>query len=295
MATQVLATEVTGNTNAVTSEKSKNLNLKARAYLLTLNEISKYETLINEIKKLKSVDYFISSQETAPTTGHEHIHIYVHYTTPYKLNKKILATGVHVDVCRGSPKQNIAYVKKEGNIIEEFGNEPKQGSITTIGELKEIKKIDDVPVNMLNTWMKVQPTKIKKSEWMKKVEVHYICGPSGIGKSTLAQELADDEFDEVKFVNGFWSPCSGTGCCIYDDFRSSHMTASEFINFIDYRSHNLNVKGGTVRNNYTKIIITSIQTIDELYSNMPSEAKQQWIRRMIVHNLYPESSIELAD
>ena len=73
------------------------------------------------------------------------------------------------------------------------------------------------------------------------------------------------------------------------------MTASEFINFIDYRSHNLNVKGGTVRNNYTKIIITSIQSIDELYSNMPSEAKQQWIRRMIIHNLYPESSIELAD
>ena len=127
------------------------------------------------------------------------------------------------------------------------------------------------------------------------MQVHYIYGPSGSGKSTLAQELADDEFDEVKYVNGFWTPCEGTGCCIYDDFRSSHMPASEFINFIDYRSHNLNVKGGTIRNNYTKIIITSIQRPEDLYTNMPAEAKEQWMRRLIFHSLFNDHVDNEAD
>lgn len=289
MTSEVMTSLPSGNTNTEVSEK--NLNFRARAFLLTLNEISKFDFLLEQIDKLKSCDYYIAAQETAPTTGHEHIHMYIHFESNYKLNKKILSTGVHVDISRGSPKQNIEYVKKDGNILVEHGTEPHQGKLT-VGELQELKK-NDVPAHLYNIWQKVQPTKIKKSEWNKNVEVHYICGPSGIGKSNLAQELADDEFDEVKFVNGFWSPCSGEGCCIYDDFRSSHMPASEFINFIDYRTHNLNVKGGTVRNKYTKIIITSIQTIDELYSNMPSEAKEQWKRRMIIHDLTPTNNVEI--
>ena len=50
------------------------------------------------------LDYLISAKEKAPTTGHEHIHIYIHFESSYKLSKKILSTGVHVDICRGSPK-----------------------------------------------------------------------------------------------------------------------------------------------------------------------------------------------
>lgn len=40
------------------------------------------------------------------------------------------------------------------------------------------------------------------------MKVYYISGPSGAGKSLKAKELLIEhnyeEFDEVKFVNGFW-------------------------------------------------------------------------------------------
>lgn len=282
-----MTTELSGNTTPSSS------NFRGRAFQFTLNQIEKFDVLISELTRLKSCDYIIACKEIAPTTNHEHIHCYAHFESAYKLNKHIVEIGAHIEVCRGTPQENIAYIKKDGNIIFERGDEPHQGRPCTIRELKTLPK-DEVPPMMFKTWQAVQSTKIKKSDWRKNVEVHYICGPSGIGKSNLAEELADDEFDEVKFVNGFWSPCSGDGCCIYDDFRSSHMPASEFINFIDYRTHNMNVKGGTVRNNYTKIIITSIQTIDELYSNMPSEAKEQWKRRMIIHDLTPTNNIDIS-
>ena len=64
------------------------------------------------------------------------------------------------------------------------------------------------------------------------------------------------------------------------DFRASHMTPSEFINFIDYRTHMLNIKGGSVRNGYTKIIITSIQSPFDIYSKFPEEGRKQWLRRL---------------
>lgn len=243
----------------------------------------------------KGCKYLVTCEDLTKDNQY-HGHAFIYFNNPRSMSaiKKLFGNDCHLKKifnnsgCIKYVKGEIGDERKVKTNILEHGSIPNDNGCHTIGELKKMS-LDDVPPQYYNVWQKLQPTKIKKSEWSKKVEVHYICGPSGIGKSNLAAELADDEFDEVKFVNGFWSPCSGTGCCIYDDFRSSHMTASEFINFIDYRSHNLNVKGGTVRNNYTKIIITSIQTIDELYSNMPSEAKQQWIRRMIVHNLYPES------
>ena len=275
MATEVTTTEPAGNTKLPV--------FKSRAFLFTLNQVEKYNELKTQITKLQSCDYFIAAKEIAPTTGHEHIHVYAHFSTPYKLNKKILSIGAHIDICKGSPKQNIQYVKKDGDVLDEIGTAPQQGKTHTVGELKEINDPSILNSYEYRTWLAIKnaPQKIKKSEWNKTVKVIYIFGPSGIGKSTKAYDLAPDEFEEVKYINGFWNGCvDGTGCCIYDDFRDSHMKASEFINFIDYRVHNLNVKGGNVKNKYDLIIITSIQSPHEIYNNVTEEQKTQWLRRM---------------
>lgn len=276
-----MTTQGSGNTKP-------SLDLKARSFQLTLNQVEKYDQLKSEFDKLKSCTYFLSAKEVAPTTGHEHIHIYAHFKTPYKLNKKILSTGVHVEICRASPKQNIEYIKKDGNIIDEIGEVPHQGQQYTVKDLAEMDTPDELDWRIHNTWQKIHsaPKKIKKTEWLKEVEVIYIWGPSGAGKSAMAQQYADDEFDLVKHTNEFWNGVvDGKGCCIYDDFRDSHMKASEFINFIDYRVQLMNIKGGCVKNNYSKIIITSIQSPEEIYRNMGSEPRQQWIRRMRIYHI----------
>ena len=275
-----MATEASGNTTPSA--------LKSRAFLFTINEIEQWPKLQQLLENLKSCDYVIASHENAPTTGHEHIHCYAHFSTPYRLSQRFFNLRIHVDKCRGTPKQCIDYVSKDGDIIYERGEKPHQGQALTVGDLMEIDDPKCLSWNQLHVWNQLHPQKIKKSEWHKDVKVYYIYGPSGIGKSLKAQELADDEFDEVKFVNGFYVGISdGTGCCIYDDFRPSQMPAAEFINFIDYNVHNLNVKGGNVKNKYTKIIITSIISPHLIYNNMPEEAKQQWLRRIECINLSP--------
>lgn len=237
--------------------------------------------------------YIVACKEKAPTTGHEHIHCYVHYNQSKQLSIKKL-NGAHVEICRGSPKQNIEYIKKDGNVILEEGEVPKQGN-RTCKELLEMTKdeLNNCDVSTLKeyniafkaneNYNKIH-TKTKVLDWYKPVRVYWIQGPSGIGKSRRAVEImcdnGIDEFDEVKHKGEFWHGTSGEGCCVYDDFRDSHMKASEFINFIDYNVHNLNIKGGSVRNKYTLIIITTVQDIDSIYANLDDEPRQQWLRRI---------------
>lgn len=126
--------------------------------------------------------------------------------------------------------------------------------------------ISECPVHLYNIKQKIdmqRNNKIKVEEWHKEITVYYVCGPSGCGKSKWVRdwciEHQIEEIEEIKCTNGYWNGIGdGHGVAVYDDFRDSHMSASEFINFIDYNVHNLNVKGGYVKNMYSTIIITSI-------------------------------------
>lgn len=289
-----------GNTNSV-----KSLNLKSKSFQFTINEIEKYNTLIEIIKNLKSCDYYISCLEEAPTTGHKHIHMYVHFKYTYKISKRILDLGVHIEICKGSPKQNIEYIEKDGNILDEFGIRPKQG-MRTVGELRNIKDPDDLNWNEYNTWVKIHNTEdndIDINDIFKDIKVYYIFGPSGIGKSKKAFEICKDlgynKINLISYENGFWNGVnSNSKVAIYDEFRDSSMKPSEFIKFIDYNKHHLNIKGGSILNNYELIIITSVQNPEYIYSNVGDEPRRQWLRRMEVIDMRPklkDNDIDIED
>ena len=73
---------------------------------------------------------------------------------------------------------------------------------------------------------------------------------------------------------------------VYGYFRDTDLPCRDFINFIDYNIHHLNVKGGSVQNRYKYIIINSIFSPEQLYSKLQSdEPKKQWLRRMVVKRI----------
>lgn len=287
MTPEVVTPEVPGNTKAGTTGA-----IKARAFQFTLNQVGKYYELLEDLTNLKTMDYLISCEEEAPTTGHKHIHIYAHFRDKYRLSKKIMSHGAHIEICKGSPKQNIEYIRKDGKILDEIGEVPHQGA-RTVKELKEIDNPDELNWNEYNTWKKLkseEANEIKITDWYKPdIKVTYIWGDSGVGKSKYAKDKCIEEgIDTVNVVkhNGdFWIGVGNAKCAIYDDFRPSDMKPSEFINFIDYNKHTLNIKGGSRQNEYTRIFITSVIDPQYMYSGMVSdEPRKQWMRRMeIIH------------
>lgn len=276
------------------SGNTKPSAFRARSFQFTLNQVEKYETLKEMLTNLKSCDYFLSSHEIAPTTNHEHIHIYVHFSQPYKISQKIMNIGAHIEICRGSPKQNIDYIKKDGNILDEIGEPPHQGYAHTIKELKEMdidevdphiykikKQIDqqqkdlDVFQNMLS--------EIEMDE-LKGPEVIYITGDSGKGKTYKAYKMALNKYPKEKIGkltinNDFVDVINeNADCYVIEEFRSSQMKASDFLQLTDKYGYRVNIKGGFLTLRPKCIIICSIIRPEELYRN--DEINEQFLRRI---------------
>lgn len=273
----------------------------SKAFLLTLNEISNYEKVHNYILGLKTLNYYIATKEIAPTTGHEHIHIYMQCTTNIRLSLKKLC-GAHIDKCFGSPQQNLDYIhkvkepEKRGIIFDEWGEVKLKGG-NTIKDVESMSKDErkDLPIQYYKI---VKQIELEENNdipiddlYKPDVKVTYIWGPSEMDKTKdaiqMIKDAGYDKLNMVKYEDGFWHGIGKCEACLYDDFRDSHMRASEFINFIDYNVHPMNVKGGTHLNKFKFIVITSVQDPNLLYENLTSkcdEPKRQWLRRMkIIH------------
>lgn len=189
-------------------------------------------------------------------------------------------------------------------LIDEQGEFLKQGGYS-VQALLECDRVEDLPdYRMVNTWYKLKYNRpMKVRERRKSVEVYYIQGPSGIGKTNKAMDIAE-EFEElwetftdwIKYENSFYSGITGHArIAIYDDFRPSDMKAKEFVNLIDYNKHNLNVKGGGFVNNYNLIIITSVVKLSTIYKNIESdEPRRQWERRVKVIDMYPPERVHIG-
>ena len=272
------------------SDVEPRFNLNAKHFQLTLNQPEHYEEVKDYLTKLKQFRYLISCKETAPTTGKEHMHIYVQFSGPQRLSIK-KCKGAHIERCFGTPEQNKAYIEK-GEIIDEigfFGTNAKT-RFPTYNQVKAMsrKEREELPFQYYNLIKKLNTEEDNVMDvediYKPDVKVFYFYGPSGIGKSKNAIELIKKygtKFDELKYENGFWLGYGQGEIALYDDWRDTHMKASEFINFIDYYIHNMNVKGGCEKNKYKVIVITSIQSPWEIYQTQP-ELQEQWLRRMTI-------------
>lgn len=288
MTTEDMTTEALGNTIAKASKK-----IQARAFQFTLNQVEKYEDIKNDLIKLKTCDYLLSCEEEAPTTGHKHIHIYAHFSHPYRLSKKILNYKAHIEICKGSPKENIKYIEKNGNILDEIGERPRQG-IKTVKELRETN-IDDIDPHLYNIKCKIDDKKneedqffnmldeIEKDE-LKGPEIIYICGDSGKGKTYKAYKIALSKFEKkdigkLTIENNFIQITNERAkCYIIEEFRPSQIKAASFLQLTDKYGYTCNIKGSFKSIRPQCIIIASIIKPEDLYKN--EEINKQFTRRI---------------
>jgi len=287
--------------------------MSSRNFILTLNAatLEFYADVIQYLKSLCGLNYLLVTEHLGQEN--KHYHVYVQYERSKKLSIKKLH-GAHIEKCFGSAKANIQYLKAEDEkhkqlgvtavIIEEEGRPVMKGGDYSVAYLKDISDEEDMPdYRMYNTWKRLKrDTKVVKAkDFRKNVKVYWIQGPSGVGKTNKAIELAS-EFEETlecgtdfKFVNGFYLGTTSTArVAIYDDFRDSHMKPSEFINLIDYNKHWMNIKGDSILNNYNVVIITIVQKFNKIFRNVDDEPRAQWERRVQVIDMFPPERVSIG-
>ena len=276
------------------NNNNKISKLKSRNFLFTLNQIEKYNELLEIIKNVKYCDYYISCSGEAPTTGHKYIHLYTHFSNGFRITKQILDLKVHIEVCRGSPKQNIDFIESKGNILDEYGIRPIH-NIKTIGDLKKIKDPSELNWRMRKTWYEIQDKDVDieefgkmlnniKNDKFENIEVYYIFGPSKVNKLDEALKIIKEH--ENKFGNAEFSYVSHKGkywngleydckIALYENFRDKDVDLDEFIHFIDSYKQQLEIKQGYMTNNYELVIITSVQNPKDIYKEYPEEDRQR--------------------
>lgn len=272
---------------------------KSRCYILTLWQ----ET----VKHFEKAVYEIWCDDESKD-GKHHMHHVIYFKNPISFNTiKKAYPKAHIEPAR-NVYDAIHYIKdnKKGKKynIQELGNEPKDTRFKSVAELKDVKDPEELDWKQFNTWQRIHANdEVDVEDLAKDVEVYYISGPSGSGKTERAKQIIRENKEKygtklsmVKHTNEFWMGVgSGRNIALYDDFRDSHMKASEFINFIDYNRHPMNIKGGSCTNDYQLIIITSVQPLCNIYRKMQGEPRQQWLRRVTEIQLGDYGTIAPSD
>lgn len=267
-------------------------NTKARAYQLTLNDVSKINELKENIMSYKSLRYLmIGAIEKAPSTGHEHVHIYAYFKTPLKLSIK-KCCGAHIEPTKGTFNDNFEYLTKEGPLTFEWGEKPHQG-LKTVKELRELD-VDEIPPQYYNIKMKLDQKKHDEEVFfnmldeiendnLKAPNIIYITGGTGKGKTYSAYKMALKEFKKeeigkITLKNDFFDIVNESAkCYVIEEFRPSQIKASDFLQLTDKYGYRCNIKGGFITLRPEKIIICSIIPPEQIYKE---EVNKQFMRRI---------------
>lgn len=296
-----LGTSTSGNTKAEVPRKARN-------YLVTSYERDGFQLKMPEKPQ---ISYLVECEDSTED-GLWHMHAFIYFTNPVAMAsvKKIFGKTCHVE----RPQYNslaIEYVKglrpgegktmddiRKHNILE-FGEAPMDNGVNrTVADLKNLDDPSELEWRQYNTWERIhkRPQKMSTKEWYKgqPTVIYFYASTSGSGKTKAIVDWLEthhiEEFDEIKHIGDFWHGVTdGEGVAVYDDFRPAHMHPSEFINLIDYHVHNLNVKGGSVKNKYHTILISSIVDPHYMYISQSAEAREQWLRRMQIINVDPDN------
>lgn len=267
-------------------------NTKARAYQLTLNDVSKINELKENIMSYKSLRYLmIGAIEKAPSTGHEHVHIYAYFKTPLKLSIK-KCCGAHIEPTKGTFNDNFEYLTKDGPLTFEWGEKPHQG-LKTVKELRELN-VDEIPPQYYNIKMKLDQKKHDEEVFfnmldeiendnLKAPNIVYITGGTGKGKTYSAYKMALKEFKKeeigkITLKNDFFDIVNESAkCYVIEEFRPSQIKASDFLQLTDKYGYRCNIKGGFITLRPEKIIICSIIPPEQIYKE---EVNKQFMRRI---------------
>lgn len=257
-----------------------------RVFLLTLNVVERWPRLF-EYLQTRNIAYLYAGFEKAPTTGHEHIHVFVMYTCRVRLSKVNLE-GARVDIVTKTWWNALQYVKK-GEKVAEKGTEPIRSVVPKGLTIKDVMEMDEAQLVDLkassfnyvrNIRSELLNTQLRKNRHAAPIEFEWIYGPTGSGKSRKAFE---EGATPIQYTNGFFTDWAGSKVLVLEEFRGE-IPYRLMLELTD-RYHGyyaLNIKGGFRVLDIDKLIVTSPYRPEECYKQQvqKTDSIQQLMRRI---------------
>lgn len=284
---------------------SEKTSWKARRFLITLNEVEAWDRLKAYLIS-RPYQYIVAAYEEAPTTLHEHMHIFIIYKKATELAKSKME-GAHVDIVRGTNEQARDYTKKEDHIIFEDGECPEDRKTTTEKKGLSIKDVEDTPWEELKLqrasafryFRDIKSEQIneraRERRCFKPIEFYWFHGPTGTGKSRAAFE---EGAYPVIYNNGFFSDWGENRILVIEETRGE-IPYAKLLQLADgyHGYYAFNIKGGQRILDIDKLIVTSPLRPEECYPRQcqKRDSIQQLMRRVTKLVFFNEHGEQLEE
>ena len=283
---------------------------QSRKFLLTINNPESagmtHEEIIDRAQKFNP-DYFCLADEIgASGTYHTHLYLYSHSPMRFETLKKRFPTA-HIDKAAGSSQSNRDYIRKEGKwadtdkadtrvegTFKEFGTIPDESEEKSPKMAQLMKYIEDGLTNV--EILQIDPSygfKIREMDQLRqqllndryirenrKVNVHYIYGDSGTGKTRSIYEKypATDICRITSYPprgNVLFDSYKGQPVLVFEEFHSQ-ISISDMLNYLDIYPVMLPARYYDRVACYTTVYITSNIPLEEQYPDIQKCKLETW-------------------
>lgn len=208
----------------------------------------------------------------------------------------------HFELCFGSEYDNDKYCTKDNKYIK-IGKFITQGARTDLEAVKNDiqagKSLKYIADNYFSAWVRYKNS-FKEYKMMcdqekrkldRKINVEYVYGKTGTGKTHYAVNKTKDSFKIEGGSLNWWDGYNGEKTLIIDEYNND-VPVTKMLNLLDKYTLRLDVKNSFTYANWENVIITSNLTPEQLHENCKFEHKQALLRRIntITHLKNPEVS-----
>jgi len=284
-------------------------NTQSRKWALTINNPQDcgltHETMA-ETLSLFMPDYFCLADEIA-STGTFHTHIFLYSQSPIRFTTvKNRFPTAHIEKAYGSAKENRDYIRKEGKWAEDKkaetsveGSFMEWGSLPNEGEEKDpkmFKLLQSVKDGLSTTEIidetpsfafKSRDIDVLRQTYLaeryrrenRQIEVHYLFGASGSGKTRSIYEKhpAEDICRVTDYSrNGVrFDAYTGQDVLVFEEF-SSQVPIEDMLNYLDIYPLNLPARYSDRVACFTKVYITSNLPLSAQYAFVQQHSPETW-------------------
>lgn len=273
------------------------VDFAARRFCFTIfNEL---DWLYNNVKHLSpNIKFIVFQEEEAPDTKKRHIQGYAELKNPTKVksfqNYFKPCGRFHVEASKGSSQDNIKYCTKAESRVRapvQRGEPSEQGRRTDLEGIasdiiggKDLKAVsEDNPKEFIRYTKGLQTLAFYYQQPEPRGEpcLYYLWGGPGCGKSYVAREMCNSEFDGDVYwcsehTNGWMDGYAGQKVIAFDDFTGK-FPLNDMLKLLDYGALRLPIKGGYVNIKADTFVFTSNFPVEHQY--LGDRHQDAWLSR----------------
>lgn len=264
--------------------------IRSRNWCFTSFNIKDLTPVWNEYNDI--IRYLCYGYETCPTTNKKHIQGWIQFYTQKDIGKvqRILGLGkIHLEKCKGNEYDNDKYCKKSNN-FKHHGEFKFQGERTDLENVykkivRENQTRENIIMENFETYCRyrkgildaIEVAEKNNRKQFRKVEVEWVWGDTDHGKTRYGFENTDFLIKGAELK--WWDGYNGESSICIDEYDSD-IPITRMLNLLDGYPLRLPIKGSFTYANWTKVIVTSNLSPDEIHPNAKECHKKALKRRI---------------